>query len=751
MRRRKPEPRTAKPDRSRLERRRLIVGVLCIVWFGFIAARLYYLQVIQYTDFLTRAQHQQQRTVEVAPARGVIYDRQMNALAMSLAVDSVYAVPSELARPQLAASLLAPVLKLDADDLRNHFLANKSFCWVKRRVTPTEASRVRDLSLKGIYFERENKRFYPKGDMAAQAIGYVGLDDKGLGGIEYALNNQISGKPGRMLLASDARRHTFHSTDWEGIPGKNVVLTLDEKIQYAAEKALAEQVQRSHAAGGVAIVQNPNTGEILALANEPTFDPNNINASSIPARLDRAVGWVYEPGSTFKVIAVAAALEEKLTSPNEVIDCQGGKIMLAGHTIHDDKPHYVLSLTDMVAESSDVGTIKLALRLGEDRLYRYIRAFGIGSRTNVELPGEERGLLQPPSRWSGISIGEMSIGQEAAVTPLQMVTMYSTIANGGMLYEPRIVHDVFLGNRHEELPPVTGHRVLSEHTARTVREILTAVVDHGTGKNAQLGGYTSAGKTGTAQKVGANGTYNHSLHIASFIGFASAVNPAVTILVVIDSPEGAYYGAEVAAPVFRSIAEQTLGYMNVPQDNPSRWPQHLTPKPVKAPDQKADVFAEFLPSDRNASRAATSPVKTASFTPDPVPVDPPAASPVNGDSDSNEVVSGRRAAGKRSGFLRLGGTPRCPGMRAAGPRPQYHRQWPGGGTESRGVDQSAGRHPDLGAIAEMKCPLPVSGKNRDEFASLAPLTPTTRRKRGPLPQAAPPLPQGGEGSRIRSE
>jgi cell division protein FtsI (penicillin-binding protein 3) len=640
MRPRKPESRAAKPDRTRLERRRRIVAILCFAWFGFIIARLYVLQVIQYTDFLARAEHQQQRTVEVAPPRGAIYDRQMNPLAMSLGVDSIYAVPSELPHPQTVAAQLGPLLKLDSDDLVNHFESSKSFCWVKRRVTPLEASRVRDLGLKGIYFERESKRFYPKGDLAAQSIGYVGLDDKGLGGIEYSLNDQISGKPGRMLVASDARRHTFHSTDWQGVSGKSVVLTIDEKIQYAAEKALAEQVEKSHASGGVAIVQNPNTGEILALANVPTFDPNDLNTSPPQARLNRAVGWVYEPGSTFKLIAVAAALEEKLTNPNEYIDCQGGKIMLAGHTIHDDKPHYVLSLTDMVAESSDVGTIKLALRLGDDRLYRYIRAFGIGAKTNVELPGEERGLLRPPEKWSGISIGEMSIGQEAAVTPLQMVTMYSAIANGGMLFEPRIVHDVFLGDQHEPLPPVTGHRVLSEHTARTVREILTAVVDHGTGKNAQLGGYSSAGKTGTAQKITANGTYNHSLHIASFIGFAPATNPAVTILVVIDSPVGAYYGAEVAAPVFRSIAEQTLGYLNVPQDNPSRWPQQLTPKPVKAPDQKSDVFAEFLPSDRNASRAATSPVKTASFTPDPVPVEPAAASTLTEDHDASEVVLG---------------------------------------------------------------------------------------------------------------
>jgi cell division protein FtsI (penicillin-binding protein 3) len=642
MGRRKPDPRTAKPDRSRpsADGRRQVLGVLCFLWFGCVAARLYYFQVIQYVELLGRAKHQQERTIEVAPQRGAIYDRQMNPLAMSLGVDSVYAVPSELTEPQMVASLLAPVLGVDADELRDHFQASHSFCWVKRRVTPDEATRVRDLNLKGVYFQRETKRFYPKGELAAQAIGYVGLDDNGLGGIEYALDAEIKGKPGRVLLASDARRHTFYSTEWQGVPGKNVVLTLDEKIQYIAEKTLAEEVTSARAAGGVVIVQNSNTGEILALATQPTFDPNNFNASSVDSRLNRAVGWIYEPGSTFKLISVAAALEEKLTTPEEMIDCQGGKIVLAGHTIHDDEPHYVLSVTDMLAASSDVGTIKLALRLGEDRLYRYIRAFGIGSKTGVELPGEERGLLQPPSRWSGISIGEMAIGQEAGVTPLQMVTMYSAVANGGILFEPRIIHDVFLGAHHDALSPAAGHRVLSEHTAEVMRQILTAVVDHGTGIPAQLGGYTSAGKTGTAQKIDANGSYNHSLHIASFIGFAPATRPAVTILVVIDSPVGAYYGTEVAAPVFRSIAEQTLGYLNVPQDNPSRWPQIVIPKPTKTPDQKQEDFMGFLPSDRESSGAATSPVQPASFSnrlsPDgPAPSDVP-----DGGIASSTVVLG---------------------------------------------------------------------------------------------------------------
>ena len=642
MGRRKLDSRTAMPDRSRpsADGRRQILGVLCLLWFGGVAARLYYFQVIQYVDLLAHGQRQQQRTIDVAPQRGAIYDRQMNPLAMSLGVDSIYAVPSELTEPQMVASLLAPVLGLDADELRAHFRTTHFFCWVKRRVTPEEAGRARDLNLKGVYFRRETKRFYPKGDLAAQAIGYVGLDDKGLGGIEYALDDQIKGKPGSVLLDSDAHRRTFHSTEWPGIPGKNVVLTLDEKIQYLAEKALAEEVASAQAAGGVAIVQNPNTGEILAMASQPAFDPNNFNASSAAGRLNRAVGWVYEPGSTFKLISVAAALEEKLTTPEEMIDCQGGKIVLAGHTIHDDEPHYVLSVTDMLAESSDVGTIKLALRLGEDRLYRYIRAFGIGSKTGVELPGEERGLLQPPSRWSGISIGEMSIGQEAGVTPLQMVTMYSAIANGGILFEPRIIHDVFLGEHHDALPPAAGHRVLSEHTAEVMRQILTAVVDHGTGRAAQLAGYTSAGKTGTAQKVDADGSYSHSIHIASFIGFAPATHPVVTILVVIDSPVGAYYGAEVAAPVFRSIAEQTLGYLNVPQDNPSRWPLIVTPKPAKTPDQKAEDFMGFLPTDRGSFGAATSPVQPASFSTPPSPDGLTPADPRDGGVASSTVILG---------------------------------------------------------------------------------------------------------------
>jgi cell division protein FtsI (penicillin-binding protein 3) len=596
--------------------------VICFAWFACIIARLYYLQVIQYSDLVVRAQHQQQHTMDVAPERGVIYDRQMNPLAMSLELESVYAVPNEMSDPPTAASRLAPVLGLDAAELQGRLQPTRSFCWVKRRVPPDEAASVRALNLKGVYFQREPKRFYPNGELAAQSVGYVGLDDKGLGGIEYALDDAIRGKPGRVLLNSDARRRTFHSTEIAGVPGKNVVLTLDEKIQYIAEKALAEEVASSHAAGGVAIVQNPNTGEILAVANQPTFNPNDLDSSAPLARLNRGASWIYEPGSTFKLVTVSAVLEENLAHPQEIINCQNGSIVLFGHTIHDHKPYGALSVTDVVANSSDVGAIKLGLRLGAERFYRYIQAFGFGAKTGMELPGEERGLLKPPERWSGISIGEISIGQEISVTPLQMITTFSAIANGGILFQPRIVHDVYSGQQHDPLPPSTGRRVVSASTAQMMRQILAAVVDHGTGRSAQLGGYTAAGKTGTAQKIDANGAYSKSHFVASFIGFAPATRPAVTILVAIDSPVGAHYGQEVAAPVFRSIAEQTLGYLNVPQDNPSQWPHIIPPKPAKPLDQKPGEFMGYLPSDRGLLGAATSPVRTASFVDQAEPAQP---------------------------------------------------------------------------------------------------------------------------------
>jgi len=587
-------PRTllASGNRPRLSRP-LVLGGIFALWMTGLVARLYYLQIIEYVDLLGRAQRQQQRTVAIAPQRGTLYDRDMRPLAMSLAVDSIYAVPALIPSPEMVSGLVGRVLNVPPDELLGRFKAFRSFCWVKRKVSSQEAARVRELNLSGIYFQKEMKRFYPKGELAAHVLGSVGLDDSGLAGLEYGLDKDIQGRASRVLVAYDAHGQSFHSIERGGQPGKNVVLTLDENIQYVTEKALARAVAEWHAAWGTAIVQDPNSGEVLAMATVPSFDPNEFSKSAPEARVNRAVNLVYEPGSTFKLVTVAAAIEEGLTNPREVIDCQQGSIVLAGHIIHDDKPHGALTVEQVLAKSSDVGAIKLALRLGEERLDRYARKFGFGSKTDIELPGEDRGLLKSPAHWSGISIGEISIGQEVGVTPLQLVTAYSAIANGGVLYPPRVVRDVYRGNAHDQLPTPTGRRVVSQSTAATLKQIFAAAVTSGTGTAAQPDGYTAAGKTGTAQKIDATGRYSKTHYVSSFVGFAPISKPAVTVLVVIDSPVGAIYGAEVAAPVFRSIAEQTLGYLNVPHNNPSKWLQVASRAPARFPHQTRGNQAGF--------------------------------------------------------------------------------------------------------------------------------------------------------------
>ncbi len=568
MLRRNLQPRPADEQGAPMRHRCLLLGGFLAAWLLAAVARLYYLQVIQYVPLLARAQRQQQHIVRLAPERGNIFDRQMRPLAMSRGAESVFAAPVEIPDRAMVANLLAPILDVDSRELLGRFDTHRSFCFVKRKVTDQQAERVLSLNLKGIYLHKEPQRVYPNGPLAAPVLGYVGIDDNGLAGLEYALDSDITGRPGLVMLVKDARLHAFHSTEKPGLPGKNIVLTLDENIQLFAEKALADAVTRWRAAGGVIIVQKPNTGEILAMASAPGFDPNQAEQNPPPASANRGVAWVYEPGSTFKLVTLSAALEENLTNPEEVIDCQMGSIVLAGHVIHDHKRFGALSVRQVLVHSSDVGAIKLGLRLGQERLYRYMRAFGFGERSQIELSGEERGLLKPPSRWSGLSIGEMSMGQEVSVTPLQLINAYSAVANGGILFQPRMVRDVFRGNAHDPIRPALGRRILSERTAQTMRELLAGVVEEGTGKPARLNGHSAAGKTGTAQKIDPSGAYSHSHYVSSFVGFAPVQRPELTILISIDSPVGAIYGADVAAPAFKAIAEQALSYLSVPQDRP---------------------------------------------------------------------------------------------------------------------------------------------------------------------------------------
>ncbi|MGH9451723.1 MAG: penicillin-binding protein [Terriglobia bacterium] len=550
-----------------------------------IAARLYYLQVIEYTHWLDRARGQQQRTVELAPHRGVIYDARMRPLAMSLPVDSVYAVPSHLADPGRAARQIASALGLSARGLEARFDASRSFCWVERKITSAQSERIRSLDLKGIYFQKEMKRFYPMKDLAASVVGYVGMDDRGLGGLEQSLNGVIRGQPGHALVMEDARRRTFESLDRTGKPGMNVVLTLDTGLQYIAQRVLDADVAKWRAKGGVVVVQDPDTGAILAMASSPSFDPNDYAAAPPQDRMDRGVSWIYEPGSVFKLITISSAIQDGVARPMDIINCQMGAIQLGGRTIHDDADDMRrerdggndMTVSQVLAYSSDVGSVKIALRLGEDRFYDDIRNFGIGQKTGIDLPGEERGLLMPPDRWSGVSIGEFAIGQGVGLTPIQLIDAYSAIANGGTLVQPYVVKDIFRRDVRQTPPPRWRRRVVTRRTAAEMRQMLAGVISFGTGVGAQLDGYSAGGKTGTAQKV-ENGRYSHTHFVASFIGFAPLEHPLLTILVSIDTPVGGHYGAEVAAPAWREIMQESLNYLNVQRDQPLKPPTLMAAK-----------------------------------------------------------------------------------------------------------------------------------------------------------------------------
>ena len=547
----------------------LLMGMLCF-WVLAIAGRLVQLQVVEYGEFAQRAQRQQQRTIEVAPKRGVIYDRNGQELAMSVRVDSVFAVPSEIPDQATAATLLSNVLGTDSEDILTRLKSSRAFCWIARKLDAPTADRIRALNLRGIYFQKESKRFYPNRELAAQALGYVGLDDEGLGGIERSYDAKLRGAPGKMLISLDARRRWFGRVEREPEPGQSLVLTLDEKIQYIAERELEAAMQQTHAEAGTIIVQDPHTGEILALASRPTFNPNTFQKAQPEALKNRAVSDVYEPGSTFKIVTLAAALEEKLAQPDEVIDCQMGSITLSGVRIRDHKAFGMLTVPQILIYSSDVGAIKLGLRLGEERFDRYIRAFGFGSQTGVELPGETRGLARPVNRWSKVSIGAISMGQEIGISPVQLVSMVSTIANDGVRMPPRLVRDVAAPGtplQNVSFQPAGGRRVISTLTAAEMKKAMQRVVLEGTGRRAILDGYTVGGKTGTAQKIDpTTRSYSRWKHVASFAGFAPVNNPAITVAVILDSPVGLHEGGQVSAPVFQRVTQQVLAYLNVPHD-----------------------------------------------------------------------------------------------------------------------------------------------------------------------------------------
>jgi cell division protein FtsI (penicillin-binding protein 3) len=650
---------SARPVSTGTVRRRLgllNISLFFVAWVVLICGRLVWLQVIHHRDFVDRAARQQQRTFEVAPRRGVLYDRNLHELAMTTLADSVYAVPSEIegdAKRQAVAAALAKVVHTDPTDrftsahqIAARLNASRNFAWIARKLAPAEIARVKALNLKGVYTQKEFKRFYPNSQLAAQVLGYVGTDDNGLGGMERKFDRDLHGVPGRMLTALDARRHVLDSQEREPDPGQNLVLTIDENIQFMAERALDSALERTHALNGTVVVQDPYTGQILALAIRPTFNPNDFRHATTSLLKNHAVSDIYEPGSTFKLVTYSAALEQKVTNPEQMIDCQGGKMELAGRIIHDSHPNGVLTVSQALAESSDVAAVKLALRMGPSTFDKYVHDFGFGSRSDIELPAETRGLLAPTKRWSGSSIGSIAIGQEVGVTPIQLVTMVSAMANGGVYLPPHILMERSGGmagklrpvafHPHAELPdplPAGAHRVISTMTAAQMRKMMEGVVLFGTAKNiARLNGYTSGGKTGTAQKIDVlTHRYSKTKYIASFVGIAPLNNPAISVAVIIDSPQGNHYGNVNAAPVFREVAQEVLEYLGVPHDT------NLTPQTDLAKAQSEPTPEEAPPEPAGDLAALFAEVNN-------LPADDPLRGTVNGQqpvpSAANELASG---------------------------------------------------------------------------------------------------------------
>jgi cell division protein FtsI (penicillin-binding protein 3) len=554
-----------------------LLGAMLLLWCAAICARLVYLQIFRYGSFVKQAEHQQQRAIPLSAKRGVIYDRAGHELAMSVLVDSAFAVPSEVKDLPTAVSLVTRITGEDRNVVLADCRAHKTFCWVARKADDETIERIKSLNLQGIHFQKEPKRFYPARDLAAQVVGSVGMEDSGQSGIEHEFDDELRGRPGKMFISVDARRQWFSDIEKQPEAGENLVLTIDKNVQYIAEKELDQAIHDTQAIAGTVIVENPHTGEILALANRPTFNPNLRKQITPAALTDRAVSDIYEPGSTFKLVTIASALEEKLTNPNEIFDCQMGSIVYNGMRIRDSKPHGLLPVWGVLAESSDVGAIKIALRLGEDRFYKYIRAFGFGQQTGIELPGETRGMTKPVSRWSKVSIAAISMGQEIGISAVQLAGLVSTFANDGVWVSPRILSGKVEPQgslQAVSFHPGPTHRVISSYTAAEMRAMMQKVVLEGTGRKAILEGYSSAGKTGTAQKVDpATGAYSKTKYVGSFAGFAPVNNPQIVVAVILDSAVGLHQGGQVSAPVFHRVAQQVLEYLHIPHDLPLA-PQH---------------------------------------------------------------------------------------------------------------------------------------------------------------------------------
>jgi len=555
--------------RTTLKRRLLVAILLLAGWAVTIEARLAYLQVVSHADLSARAESQQVRTIETTPKRGEILDRNGNVLAYSVEADSIYAVPTDIGDPDVAATALCRALR-DCDARERQALVERirrgrAFAYVRRQVSPEQASRVAALGLEGVGFMKENRRFYPNKELAAHLLGYVGIDNTGLNGLEATYDSLIRGRPGTVLVQTDALRRVFSRVERPPTSGATLELTIDQNLQHIVERELRLGVQENRAAGGTAVVMDPRTGEILALANWPTFNPNAYRDARPRTQRNRAVQDLYEPGSTFKIVTASAAFEERVVAPEDSIDVRPGSIRFGRRVIYDSHRYGVLPFADVIVLSSNVGAIKVGLQLGPERLGQYTSRFGFGRRSSPDFPGESAGIVWDPSKLTDSALASVSMGYQVGVTPLQMAAAVSSIANGGELLEPRVVRAVIQDDTRTPVPHKVVRRTVTASTAAVLTDIMEQVVERGTGKLARVPGFTVAGKTGTAQKV-VDGRYSRSDYNASFVGFAPSRQPQFAIVVVIDSPHGknSYFGGPVAAPIFQRIAAAGLRHRGVP-------------------------------------------------------------------------------------------------------------------------------------------------------------------------------------------
>jgi cell division protein FtsI/penicillin-binding protein 2 len=640
--------------RIAVRRRVRVAAGLFALWAVAIEARLVYLQVVARDELVERSERQHMRRRAVPGKRGDIVDRNGRVLATSADADSIYAVPSAIEDAAGTIGKLCGVFRdcqpRERQALLERFEKRNQFAWIRRQVSPEEARRVEALGVEGVGFVKETKRFYPNKELASHLVGYVGVDNNGLSGLEFAYDTQIRGKDGSVLVNIDSRRHAFNSVERPPTSGASIELTIDQYLQHVAERELHAGIVENRAAGGSVIVMNPRTGEILAMANEPTFNPNVYRDSHESARRNRAVQDLYEPGSTFKLVTASAAIESRVVSLSSQIDTSPGYIRVDSGTVHDTSDHGVLSFSDVIADSSNVGAIKIGLQVGTRRLSQYVQRFGFGRPVSPDFPGESPGIVWDPAKWTEGALAHVSIGYQVGVTPLQMVAAVAAVANGGEYVEPRVVRAAYRESRRYVVQPKVVRRAVTADTAAALTTIMEGVVDHGTGTSAKIDGYQIAGKTGTAAKL-ANGRYSNSDYNASFVGFLPSRNPALAIIVVIDSPHGpnGYYGGPISAPIFRRIAERALQYLGVaPTIDPAPpvlvarrdrgGPQSITTSVGNAP--VVSVVSDGLPgtvpdlrglSAREAMQALVRRGLTATIAGDGVVVsqDPPPGAPID--------------------------------------------------------------------------------------------------------------------------